>query len=156
MKMRIVKLRIFCYSWALSLLTLTRPLCRKLRMRWFFDFSQVKESSFFKSDVTDPLSAHPLENTNLSPSSFHFSVAFITSSDRKLWKNYAFQTSIIKVWSWWNYFLFINLFCEKTAVIELSTPWPWKVCFWFMLSSKWENLRIFQWLRNCFQLFLDP
>ena len=35
-------------------LTLRRPLRRKLRMRWFFDVSKVKESSFFKSDVTDP------------------------------------------------------------------------------------------------------
>ena len=36
-------------------LTLTRPLPRKLRMRWFLDVSKVKESSFFKSDLTDPL-----------------------------------------------------------------------------------------------------
>ena len=60
-------------------LTLTRPLRRKLRMRWFFDVSKVKESSFFKSDLTDPpqiFDAHLLENTNLSPSSFHFSVGF--------------------------------------------------------------------------------
>ena len=28
---------------------------KKLRMRWFFDVSKVKESSFFKSDLTDPL-----------------------------------------------------------------------------------------------------
>ena len=35
------------------LLTLTRPLRRKLRMRWFFELSKVKESSFFKSDLTD-------------------------------------------------------------------------------------------------------
>ena len=36
-------------------LTLTRPLRRKLRMRWFFDIFLVKESSFFfKSDLTDP------------------------------------------------------------------------------------------------------
>ena len=28
-------------------LTLTRPLRRRLRMRWFFDVSKVKESSFF-------------------------------------------------------------------------------------------------------------
>ena len=38
----------------LSTLTLRRPLRRKLRMRWFFDVSMVKESSFFKSDLTDP------------------------------------------------------------------------------------------------------
>ena len=40
---------------SVSNLTLRRPLCRKLRMRWFFDVSKVKESSFFKSDLTDPL-----------------------------------------------------------------------------------------------------
>ena len=38
-----------------TLLTLTRPSRRKLRMRWFFDVSKVKESSFCKSDLTDPL-----------------------------------------------------------------------------------------------------
>ena len=57
-------------------LTLTRPLRRKLRMRLFLDVSKVKESSFFKSDLTDPhqiFDAHLFENTNLSPSSFHFS-----------------------------------------------------------------------------------
>ena len=27
---------------------------RKLRMRWFFDVSKVRESNFFKSDLTDP------------------------------------------------------------------------------------------------------
>ena len=51
-------------------------------MRWFFD--QVKESSFFfKSDLTDPhqiFEAHFLETTDLSPSSFHFSVGFISRS----------------------------------------------------------------------------
>ena len=35
-------------------LTLRRPLRRKLRMRWFFDVPKGKESSFFKSDLTDP------------------------------------------------------------------------------------------------------
>ena len=34
-------------------LSLTRPLRRKLRMRWFFDVSKVKESSVLKSDLTD-------------------------------------------------------------------------------------------------------
>ena len=40
-------------------------------MRWFFDVSKVKESSFSKSDLTDPpqiFDAHLLENTNFSPS----------------------------------------------------------------------------------------
>ena len=34
-------------------LTLRRPLRKKLRMRWYFDVSEVKESSFLKSDLTD-------------------------------------------------------------------------------------------------------
>ena len=48
---------------------------KKLRMRLFFDVSKVKESSFSKSDLTDPpqiFDAHLLENTDLSPSRFHF------------------------------------------------------------------------------------
>ena len=64
-------------------LTLRRPLRKKLRMRWFFDVSEVKESSFLKSDLTDPpqiFDAHLLENTDLSPSRFHFSVGFISRS----------------------------------------------------------------------------
>ena len=52
---------------AKSLLTRTRPLRRKLRMRWFFFVSKVKKSSFFKSDITDALSqifdAHLFKNT---------------------------------------------------------------------------------------------
>ena len=43
---------------------------KKLRMRSFFDVSKVKESSFLKSDLTDPpqiFDARLLENTNLSP-----------------------------------------------------------------------------------------
>ena len=64
-------------------LTLRRPLPRKLWMRWFFDVSKVKESSFLKSDLTDPhqiFDAHLLETTDLSPSRFHFSVGFISRS----------------------------------------------------------------------------
>ena len=64
-------------------LTLRRPLCKKLRKRWFFDVFKVKESSFSKSDLTDPpqiFDAHLLENTNLSPSRFHFSGGFISRS----------------------------------------------------------------------------
>ena len=65
------------------MLTLRRPLRKKLRMKWFFDVSKVKESSFFKSDLTDSpqiFDAHLLENTNLSPSRFHFSVGFLSRS----------------------------------------------------------------------------
>ena len=51
------------------------PVAQKLRMRWFFDVSKVKESNYLKSDLTEPpqiFDAHLLENTNLGPSSFHF------------------------------------------------------------------------------------
>ena len=52
------------------------PVAQKMRMRWFFDVSKVKESSFLKSDLTAPppqiFVAHLLENTDLSPSIFHF------------------------------------------------------------------------------------
>jgi len=49
-------------------------------MRWFFDVPKVKESTFFKSDLTDPpqiFDAHLLEKTDLSPSRFYFSVGLI-------------------------------------------------------------------------------
>ena len=71
------------FFWNL-LLTLTRPSRKKLRMRWFFDVSKVKESSFFfKSDLTAPphiFDAHLFENIDLSPSRFHFSFGFISTS----------------------------------------------------------------------------
>ena len=43
----------------------------------------MKESSFSKSDLTDPhqiFDAHLLESTNLSSTRFHFSVSFISRS----------------------------------------------------------------------------
>ena len=52
-------------------------------MRWYFDVSKVKESSFFKSDLTDPpqiFDVHLLENTDFSPSRFDFSLGFISRS----------------------------------------------------------------------------
>ena len=64
-------------------ITLRRLLRRKLRMRSFFVISKVKESSFLKSDLTDPpqiFDAHFLENTDFSPSRFKFSVGFISRS----------------------------------------------------------------------------
>ena len=57
-------------------LTLRRPLRRKVRMRWFFDISKVKESSFFlnRTSMTPHqiFNAHLLDNTDLSPSRFIF------------------------------------------------------------------------------------
>ena len=52
-------------------LTLGRPLRIKLQMSCLFDSYKVKESSFLKSELTDPLSdfdAPLFENTNLGPS----------------------------------------------------------------------------------------
>ena len=74
---------------------------KKLRMRWFFDVSKVKESSFFvKSGLTDIsqiFDAHVLENTNLSPSSFHFSVGF-----------------------------YIKIYFESDGFIAYPNEWDWK------------------------------
>ena len=72
------------YTFNTNSLTLRRSLREKLRMRWFFDISKVKDSIFFKkSDLTDPpqiFDAHLLGNTDLSPSRFYFSVGFISRS----------------------------------------------------------------------------
>ena len=60
------------------------PVAQKMRMRWFFDISKVKESSFFlnRTSLTPHqiFDAHLLVNTDLSPSRFHFSVGFISRS----------------------------------------------------------------------------
>ena len=72
------------------ILTLRRPLRKKLRMRWFFDVSEVKESSFLKSDLTDPpqiFDARLLENTNLS------------LSELKTLKKFCFDHEVRKKWS---------------------------------------------------------
>ena len=77
------KSKIVLRNYFQCLLILRRPLRKQLRMSWFFDVSKVKESSFSKSDLTDPpqiFDAHLLENTDLSPSRFHFSVGFISRS----------------------------------------------------------------------------
>ena len=86
--------------WNLTLiLTLTCPLRRKLRMRWFFDVSKVKESSFFfKSDLTDPpqiFDAHLLEITNFSPSGPEFRLSFFSGF---LYQN--------RFWVRWSYSFF--------------------------------------------------
>ena len=59
------------------------PVAQKVANEVFFDVSEVKESSFFKSDLTDPpqiFDAHLFENTDLSPSRFHFSGGFKSRS----------------------------------------------------------------------------
>ena len=49
------------------------PFAQKLQMNWFFDVSKVKESIFLNRTSLTPSDAHPLENTDFSPSRFHFS-----------------------------------------------------------------------------------
>ena len=76
-------------------------------MRWFFDVSKVKESSLFKSDLTDPphiFDAHLLENANVSPSSFHFSVDFIS---RSCFESYGF-TAYWNEWDWREKKMFVH------------------------------------------------
>ena len=72
----------------MSALTLRRPLRKKLRMRWFFDVSEVKASSFFKSALSDPppqiFDARLIENTNLS------------SFELKTLKNFCFDQEVQK------------------------------------------------------------
>ena len=62
-------------------LTLRRPLRRKLWMRWFFDVSKVKESSYISNRTSltpaQNFDAHLLENTDFSPSRFHFFSEFL-------------------------------------------------------------------------------
>ena len=59
------------------------PVGQKIADEVVFDVLKVKESNFFKSDLTDPpqiCDAHLLENTDLSPSRFHFQWVFISRS----------------------------------------------------------------------------
>ena len=60
------------------------PVAHKVADEVVFRRFQCEEVEFFfKSDLTDPcqiLDSHLLEDTNLSPSSFHFLVGFISRS----------------------------------------------------------------------------
>ena len=60
------------------------PVAQKTADEVVFDISKVEESSFFKSDLTDPpyqiFDAHLLKNSDWSPSRFHFSVGFISKT----------------------------------------------------------------------------
>ena len=59
------------------------PVAQKIADEVVFRRFQGEGFDFFKSDLTDPLQifdAHFLENTNFSPSRFHFSVGFISRS----------------------------------------------------------------------------
>ena len=70
------------YFITLKFLTLKCPLPKKNAHEVVFRHFQEVEF-FFKSDLTDPpqiFDAHLLENTDLSPSRFYFSVGFISRS----------------------------------------------------------------------------
>ena len=59
------------------------PVAQKSADEVVFRRFQGEGVEFFKSDLTDPpqiFDAHLLENTDLSPSRFHFSVVFISRS----------------------------------------------------------------------------
>ena len=108
--LRLIKLDIFL---EFRSLTLTRSLRRKMRIRWFFDVSKVKESSLFKSDLTCPppqiFDAHLLVNTNLTPSSLQFLVGFYIK---------------IMFWGRWFYSLFerMRLKIEKKMLVHTNQP----------------------------------
>ena len=71
-------------------------------MSWFFDVSKVKESSFFKSDLTDPppqiFEARLLEYTNLSPSELNTLKKFCFDQEvRKKVVNFKLNYGVHKV-----------------------------------------------------------
>ena len=71
-------------------------------MKWFFDVSKVKESSFFKSDLTAPppqiFEARLLENTNLSPSELNTLKKFCFDQEvRKKMVNFKLNYGVHKV-----------------------------------------------------------
>ena len=89
---------------------------RKLRIRWVFDISKVKEPSFFlnRTLLAPPqiFDAHLLENFNLSPSSFHFSVGFLCQD---------------LFWVRWFYSLSERMrFCNK-FLTPMSIPKFWQI-----------------------------
>ena len=62
------------------------PVAQKIAYEVVFRRFQGEGVEFFKSDLTEPppqiFDAHLLENTDLSPSRFHFSVGFIAYSTK--------------------------------------------------------------------------
>ena len=82
---------IFLYYKTLSL---RRPLRKKLRMRWFFDVSEVKESSFLKSDLTDP----PSDFWCASFGKYQFRPFFMIVQKRKFDLKGCSMTAILYTW----------------------------------------------------------
>ena len=77
-------------------LPLRRPLHKKNADEVVFAVSKVKESRFFKSDLTDPpqfFYSHLLENTNFSPSIFKTLKKFVLP--KRCEKNGQFQIEFL-------------------------------------------------------------
>ena len=58
------------------------PVAQKIADEWFFDLSKVKESSFSKSDLTDPISRYQKEK-NLDTDNFS-RIWYVRSKSEKL------------------------------------------------------------------------
>ena len=106
-------------------LTLRRPLHRKLRMRWFLDVSKGKESSFFKSDLTDP----PSDFCCASFGNYRFKTFQISF----------FSGFYIKIIFWvrWFYNLFERMRLERKIKMSIQTNQPLITSFYI------KKVRIF-------------
>ena len=110
---------------------------RKLRMRWFFDISKVKESSFF------------LIGSHWPPS--HFLCAFFGNYRFKPFKISFFSGFYIKIMFWvrWFYSLFERMRLERKRTMFIHTNQPLitsfyiKRCLFFAelaISQRWSAL----------------
>ena len=118
-------------------LTLRHPLHKKLRMRWFFDVSKVKESSFLKIGPHWPrqiFDAHLFKNTDLSHFRFHFPVSFyIKIMFWVRWLYSLFGRMRLKrrndVYSHYPTFNHIILYKKGTFFAESAMSQPWSAIF---------------------------
>ena len=118
-----------------SNLILRRPLRRKVRMKWFFDISKVKESSFFNRislTLHQIFDAHLLEITDLSPSRFHFSVDLISRS--------CFESDGFMVysneWDWREKTMLIHT--NQPLMVNRSGAWGLSLSINVVMISMWK------------------
>ena len=154
--------------WILNcLLTLRRPLRKNFLIRWFFDVSKVKESSFFLNRTSLTLlqisDAHLFENTDFSPSRFHFSVGFITRSCFESDGLIAYSN----VWDWRekrtifihiNQRLITSFYIKRYFFAELAMSQRWSVILcatgaWGLNSEKVLNCHHKMYLNKIKSLF---
>ena len=120
-------------DWIFWRLTLRRPLRRKVRMRWSFDISEVKESSFFfKSDLNDPPSdfwCASFGNYRFKP----FQISF-------------FSGFYIKFMFWvrWFYNLFERMRLERKRTMFIHTNQPLIASFYKKRYLFFDELTISQ------------